>query len=350
MNFFENSKEKTPKDDQRSSIELEHFCVVFLAYFDEARGHQLLLVHPPELKNDEEFIKNESRTIFIHSIWWMSVELQEELSHVDLEFNGRNYVAKKFQAPSFRPKRRSGMTETTPETVVLILSIPINLNPFAGDLINKLYTTLSTKFKNDFSCAIEKSICEVKIIKSPRDKEVCERGTKILEKMHDEISKVFRDFGKNMQFTINSEEEKQKALAYLLYQDLKKKPLPVSEKNLFFEPASKHSKPMLENGKIEKIKLVDAYFNKDESKINFTLVNSSEEDLEQCSVHIAHLENFFEKYFYNIDIDYWFEDEELNFQFECIGKKIREEYLITVKQNDNVLFQKKIVTTKLRSI
>ncbi|MBD3188615.1 hypothetical protein GF325_17430, partial [Candidatus Bathyarchaeota archaeon] len=328
MNFFE---EKGNREVEKGGIDLERFCVVFLAYFDEARGHQLLLVHPAHLKEDEEFMQAESKTIFIHSIWWMSVELQEELNHVDLEFNGRNYLAKKFHAPSNRAKKRSGMNAETPETIVLILSIPINLNPFGGKILNNIYQKLVSEFKNDFSTAIEKSICEAKIIKSPRDKEVCIEGSKIIEEMRTTIKQVLDQFGKKIQANINSEDEKQRALAYLLYQDIKKRPQSKAENNLFFEPARESNVLDLTEVLRSKVSLADAYINKEESKINLTLINASNDDLDACSVSIAYIEDFFEKYFYSVDIDYWFAGEELNFQFECVGKKLKEEYLITVK-------------------
>ncbi|MHA1682958.1 MAG: hypothetical protein ACTSUE_18610 [Promethearchaeota archaeon] len=348
MDFFENGNQSGKKDS--GGIDLERFCVIFLAYFDEARGHQLLLVHPPYLKDDEEFMKTEAKTIFIHSIWWMSVELQAELSHVDLEFNGRNYLAKKFHAPSNRVKKRSGMNETTPETIVLILSIPINLNPFGGEILDNLYNKLLSDFKKDFSIAIEKSICEVKIIKSPRDREACLKGKEVLDAMRKSIREVLSEFAKKVQVNVNTEGEKQKALSYLLYQDIKKKPILKPVKDIFFEPSKKVEFKGLGDTLKQKIRLADSYMIKDEGKINLTLVNSSGEDLDDCVVNIAYLEDFFEKYFYSIDIEYWFDDEELNFQFNSVGNKIREEYLLNVKQGGETIYQEKILTTKLRVI
>jgi len=61
------------------------------------------------------------------------------------------------------------------------------------------------------------------------------------------------------------------------------------------------------------------------------------------------MEEFFEKYFYDVDVDCWLEGEELNFQFERIGKKMKEEYLVTVKQEGKPIYQKKLVTTKLKA-
>lgn len=346
MEFFEQKNGNSQEDS--STINLEKFCIIYLAYFDEARGHQLLLVHPPELKDDTEFLQAESKIVFIHSIWWMSVDVQAELSHVDLEFGGRNYLAKKFLAPSNRSKKRSGMDEKTPETIVLILNIPINLNPFGGELLNALYQELTAKHMADFSVAIEKSISDAKIIKNPKDKEISLNGEKILDGMITTIRSVLKDFSKQMEVNVSSESDKAKALAYLLYQDIKKRPSSVDDMNAFFTAPT--GEQIIDIGAVvrSKIKMDEAIFKKDENKIYVTLVNTSTEEICNCVVSIAYIEDFFEKYFYDVNVDCWFGGEELNFQFERVGNKLKEEYLITVKQDSNVLFQNRIMTQKLK--
>ncbi|MEX2681279.1 MAG: hypothetical protein Q6373_006740 [Candidatus Sigynarchaeota archaeon] len=350
MDFFEKKSEPAGTDGG-AAINLEKLCVIYLAYFDEARGHQLLLVHPPELKNDTEFLQAESKTVFIHSIWWMGVDVQAELSHVDLEFGGRNYLAKKFLAPSHREKKRSGMDEKTPETIVLILSIPISLNPFGGDLLSKLYQAITARHMDEFSTAIEKAICDAKIIKSPHDKDVSAAGQKILDSMTRTIRTVLQEFAKQLELNVSTEDDKRKALAYLLYQDIKGKPAASKGENGFFEAIERP--PIVDIGSAarSKITMTEALLKNDENKIHITLVNSSSDEIYNCVVSIAYMEEFFEKYFYDVTIDCWFAGEELNFQFERVGgKKMKEEYLVTVKQDGKPIFQKKLVTTKLKAI
>ncbi len=347
MDFFE-QKSGAAGTETGAAINLEKLCVIYLAYFDEARGHQLLLVHPPELKNDAEFLQAESKTIFIHSIWWMGVDVQAELSHVDLEFGGKNYLAKKFLAPSHRVKKRSGMDENTPETVVIILSIPINLNPFGGDLLARLYQAITARHMDEFSTAIDKSICDAKIIKSPHDKEASIAGQKIIDSMTQTIHLTLQEFAKQLEVNVSSEEEKRKALAYLLYQDIKTKPTAPKREGSFFE--ARAGSPIIDIGSAarSKITMTEALVKNDENKIYVTLVNSSSEEICNCVVSIAYMEDFFEKYFYDVDVDCWLEGEELNFQFERIGNKMKEEYIVTVKQDGKPIFQKKLMTTKLK--
>ncbi len=349
MDFFE-QKSGASGADGGAAINLEKLCVIYVAFFDEARGHQLLLVHPPELKNDAEFLQAESKTVFIHSIWWMGVDVQAELSHVDLEFGGRNYLAKKFLAPSHRAKKRSGMDENTPETVVIILSIPISLNPFGSDLLAKLYKAITARHMDEFSIAIEKAICDAKIIKSPHDKEACVAGQRILDSMTQTIRATLQDFATQIEVNASNEDEKHRALAYLLYQDIKARPAAPKGEGSLFEAIE--GSPIVDIGSAarSKITMTEALVKNDENKIHITLVNSSNDAINGCIVSIAYMEEFFEKYFYDVDVDFWFEGEELNFQFERIGKKMKEEYLVTVKQEGKPIYQKKLVTTKLKVV
>jgi hypothetical protein len=337
-------------EEDSGAINLEKVCVVYLAYFDEARGHQLLLVYPPELKDDTEFLQAESKIVFVHSIWWMSVDVQAELSHVDLEFGGRNYLAKKFFAPSNRAKRRSGMDENTPETIVLILNIPISLNAIGGEILKNLYQEITANHLDDFSIAIEKSICDAKIIKNPKDKEILEAGTKAIEGITSTIRKVLQEYYQQLEISVSNEVDKTKALSYLLYQDLRNKPPQAEDKKALFEPTS--GEPIIDIGATarSKIRIVDTVLKKDENKIQVMLLNTSSDEIYDCVVSIAYVEDFFEKYFYDVKVDCWFGNEELKFQFERIGKKLKEEYLVSVKQDSNVLFQQKILTQKLKVV
>ena len=114
------------------------FTQVILAAFDEVRGQQPLASYP-----DKDLILNENamKPIAIHSVWFLSVEEQEEFDHIDLEYNGRTYLAKKFRVPNFgmRKKERAGSEDETFETVVLFVSIPDELNIIGSNILEKLF-------------------------------------------------------------------------------------------------------------------------------------------------------------------------------------------------------------------
>ena len=114
---------------------LEELCYVYILYFDEERGHMPLLMYPDdELRKDKEFM----RPIKYHPVWFLEIEESEALDHIDLEFKGYTFFGKKFLAKSEREKRRAGLDETTPETIVIIISVPNDLNIFGDELLKQL--------------------------------------------------------------------------------------------------------------------------------------------------------------------------------------------------------------------
>ena len=114
--LFDSSSVKNP---------FEELAVVYVLYFDEAQGHMPLLIYPVEkYKNDKAFM----RPIKYHPIWFLSLDESDALDHIDLEFKGYTFFGKKFLTKSNREKRRAGLEEETPETIVIIVSYQIKLN------------------------------------------------------------------------------------------------------------------------------------------------------------------------------------------------------------------------------
>jgi len=68
-----NSSEKNP---------IEELCIVYVMYFDESRGHVPLLIYPDDKYKDD---KKYMRPIKYHSIWFLPVDEQEALEHIDLD-------------------------------------------------------------------------------------------------------------------------------------------------------------------------------------------------------------------------------------------------------------------------
>ena len=84
------------KEEEFPTKNAETFYQVFLCYFDESRGHIPLFTFPNELKYSAEDL----RIIKIHSIWFLDAKAQEDLSHVDLEYGDKIYLAMKFLGES----------------------------------------------------------------------------------------------------------------------------------------------------------------------------------------------------------------------------------------------------------
>ena len=104
----------------------EGLCVIYVLYFDEERGHIPLLIYPKEtekLKSDKKFM----RPIKYHSIWFLDLDEEGGLDHIDLEYKGYTFFGRKFYTTSKRIKRRAGLEVETPETIVVIVALPNDL-------------------------------------------------------------------------------------------------------------------------------------------------------------------------------------------------------------------------------
>ena len=80
----------------------------------------------------------------------------------------------------------------------------------------------------------------------------------------------------------------------------------------------------------------------DSNEIEIILENITEEDKSNLSVKIIHIKEFFEKEILNLDIDIWFQGEEL-LVISPIMPKITE-YMLSIfnKSNSEKIFTKRI--------
>ena len=156
--FEKKEKEEFPTKSQT-------FYQIFLCYFDEAMGHLPLYTFPSELKYDE----NELRIIKIHSIWFLDAEAQEDLSHVDLDYGDKQYLAMKFKGKSWRSKSRAGIERDTPETYVLIISLPREYSFLGSDLLISLYSKIK-ELADSLYILIKAEIASKRVIKTDKDK------------------------------------------------------------------------------------------------------------------------------------------------------------------------------------
>ena len=139
------------------------FYEIYMLYFDESQGATPLLFYPNEsIKNNLE----KMRLIKIHPIWFLDIKEHENLNRVDLEYEGNMYFAQKFHVKSKRKKKRAGLMEETPETIILILSIPNDIDIFGSALLNKITDIVIKNFQNTIYYIIESEIIRSEIIKT----------------------------------------------------------------------------------------------------------------------------------------------------------------------------------------
>ncbi len=312
---------------------------IFLAYFDEAYGHMPLFTYPAHLKYD----KDECRIISIHSIWWLDTETQEDLEHVDLEYSGRNYIATKFKAKSYREKARSGLKTETPETFVLITSVPVNLTPFGTNMLRTIFNKIQ-EFKDELYILIEKEIASEKPIKTPKDKEIIKKGEEIEKKLmqvcEESIPHITPDV---LDTLVNVDNVDQENLAYLLLDDLHivepgTREFDASQTTTEIQkPETRESEVFKRKIAITSISLMD-----NDQKLKITVKNISGRNLENITIRITHIQEFFETASWNTTIDVWYADEELIFQYPRIIGENNDEYMLRIEDPTGKLLVKKI--------
>lgn len=189
---------------------------VYLAYFDEMRGHEVLLRYPAPCQDFVECL----RPISIHSIWFLSPEEQAELDQVTLDYGRRTYFARKFTAPSHRKKSRAGIEEADEETLVLFVSLPEELYIFGGRILSDLHATIKEELSEDLCDLIIGHIAKKKIIPSSRTRAEIKRGNVVTEKFLELCDHVVGRYSADLVENFNLSIKRQKALAFGKKSDL----------------------------------------------------------------------------------------------------------------------------------
>ena len=303
--LFESTSEKNP---------FEELAVVYVLYFDEAQGHMPLLIYPVEkYKNDKAFM----RPIKYHPIWFLSLDESDALDHIDLEFKGYTFFGKKFLTQSKREKRRSGLHDDTPETIVIIVSLPNNIELFGDELIRILTQEVKDKYEDKLFEIIDSEILQDEVIKTPKIKKRIEIGQAIKKKLRDSIEKTtntfFSDVIKNSDATSI---RMQKAIAYLAFKGLDVSHIESKDyKGSFssiqlFDPNKKGEVTFADKKQfiILKINIIE-----DSQELEILVQNNSLEEVKGIIVKINHLKEYFEKEIMIETIENWFPQEELVF-------------------------------------
>jgi hypothetical protein len=337
-----------PKPKSLDKNPFEELAVIYVLYFDEAHGHSPLLIYPDDrYKNDKKFM----RPIKYHPIWFLGVG-SNALDHVDLEYKGYTFFGKKFLTTSKRKKRRAGLEEETPETIVIILSLPNNLEVFGDDLIQELTKKIEDKYEDKLFEIIESEIASDSMIKSPKMEQVIEKGNQIKHDLEATIDDICNKFFKNaVQGLDRSSIKMQKAIAYLALKGIDTSHIQRSDyKDSFsnvqlFDPNKENNLDLLKKSQFT-IKQINV--SKNSNELEILVVNNTEEEIHRIAIEITHVKEFFEKEIMSENIDIWFPLEELLF-ISPIFPQINEYlFFIIDKETNERLLSKKIDINSLK--
>jgi len=330
--FNSDSLEKNPN---------EYLCVVYIMYFDEKKGQIPLLMYP-----DDRFRSNKKymRPINYHPIWFLETE---ELDHIDLEYKGYAFFGKKFSAKSERKKRRAGLEEETPETIVVVVSLPIELEIFGDDLIRKLTDEIRNKFENEFYEVIESEIARETVIKTPKIQEYIKKGKKIKFFMRELIDKTVKEhFSNVIQKRAESPSLKtQRAISYFALKGFD--PISLKRGDEFstielFDPNKQKDNDLTIN---QPLSITSIYLVENSQEIEITIQNNTNKELKDISITITHLKEFFEKEIMTQEIDFWFPQEELLFVSPIVP--YIDEYLVSINHREGGESIQKILTQRI---
>lgn len=330
--FNTESLEKNPNED---------LCVVYILYFDEKKGQIPLFMYPDDLlRNNKKYM----RPIHYHPVWFLETE---DLDHIDLEYKGYTFFGKKFLTKSERKKRRAGLEFKTPETIVLIVSLPIELEIFGDKLIRKLTEQLRRKFEDQFFKVIESEIASETVIKTPEAIEHITKGTIIKIQIRELIDKVIKEYFSSVikKKSGSPSIKTQKAISYFSLKGFELSPhSSLKGANRFstielFDPEKQQL-----SGKfpfsINNINLIE-----NSQEIEIIVQNNTEEELTNISITITHVQEFFEKEVMNQEIDFWFPQEELLFVVPKVPNI--DDYLFSINERDEDGYHQKILSQRI---
>ncbi|NHI92196.1 MAG: CBS domain-containing protein [Candidatus Lokiarchaeota archaeon] len=329
------------KNSEEFPTKSQTFYQVFLCYFDEARGHLPLYTFPSELKYDE----NELRIIKIHSIWFLDSEAQENLSHVDLEYGDKIYLAMKFKGKSWRTKNRAGLEEDTPETYVLIISLPREYSFLGSDLLISLYSKIKD-LSDSMYILIKAELASKKVIKNEKDKTIIQEGIAIENDIQKVCGKLLPNLSPDvgaLKSLVSAETRKQEKLAYLLFQDMINK---TPEKTREFEISIDNNK-LQENKRkffVKKVKIVNVELSPTNDRLKLTIKNF-DDDLKNIKIQISQVKSFFETSSWETSVDTWYSGEELVFQYPITDFEVVFQLKVN-KMDGEVLLRKNIKPKK----
>jgi len=318
--FGPSSSKKNPFED---------LAVVYVMYFDEAQGHMPLLIYPDDkYRNNKTFM----RPIKYHPIWFLSLDESDALDHIDLEFKGYTFFGKKFLTHSKRKKRRAGLEEETPETIVVILSLPNKIELFGDELIRLLSQGVRNKYEDKLFEIIDSEILKEEVIKSTKSKKRIEKGDSIKKELRELIENTantfFSDVIKNSDSTSI---RMQKAIAYLAFKGIDVSHIDSKDHNgtfsniQLFDPNKKGEVNFVDKTPfmILKINIVE-----DSQELEILVQNNSLNAIKGIVIRINHLKEYFEKEVMIETIDFWDAQEELVFVSPII--QYIDEYLFFI--------------------
>ncbi len=330
-------KKRIPEPTKQKEESMEDF-IVFLFFFDEAKGHLPLVTYPKEIKENPK----ELQTIKIHPIWWLPDEEDENIEPAVFEFGNRGYIAKKFQAFSKREKHRSGMDASTLETFVLAIGAPRDFIFLGIELLGLLYSRILSVIGEKLYILCERELVLRKPFKKPADKEKIDQGNQIAN----EIVRICRETLPKLSVRRVKERKDvqtrlQQKMAQLFLEDTRTAP---PQEVRSFAMGAKPEKTTAPSTRKDLFKIISSESNFEELKFFVNLQNKHHtfDYLEDITVTISKVKGFFEIDSFETIIPSWKKEEVIRLE---VPLDLDPDYEILIRisdENQSKLFLKKL--------
>ena len=317
------------------------FCEIYFLTKDEIYGVIPFFFYPEDsIKNNEEKL----HLINIHYIWYMDIKEQSVIDYIDFGYKDEIYFARKFQTLSKRKKSLEKTEYSNVETIVIILAMPTDISSLGGDLLIKLNKNVIRFFENKLYQIIESEIVKSEIIKTPAIKEKIRIGEDLKKHLRILIANTCKEYFSTVLKEIDQNSIRfRNAISFFTQKGFMIDSGNVSNKNSIFSfNNSFKSKVKPEETQLLKspfiisnIQIADNNY-----EIEIIIQNKSEKEINNISIKISHLKEFYEKEIIDQKIDYWAPSEQLMFIVPIIP--IINEYFLIISKNNKKLFSKKI--------
>ncbi|TFF94505.1 MAG: hypothetical protein EU544_04430 [Promethearchaeota archaeon] len=233
---------------------------------------------------------------------------------------------------------------------MVIVSLPNDLNIFGDELIRILTEKIQEDFEEKLFRIIECEVAEDAVIKTPKIKQCIKEGTKYKMQLRQMIETTTNEyFSRMVKMEADTESiKKQKALSYMALKgyDISHLEGPEQEPTFsdikLFDPSKKADTELSVKKQFE---ITDINIIEDSQELEIMVRNNTGHEMDDVSIKITHVKEFFEKEVLNLTVDKWYPDEELLFISPIIPHI--DEYLFFIIEEDYEGHYQKLLAKKI---
>ncbi|MHA1168088.1 MAG: hypothetical protein ACTSRU_09720 [Candidatus Hodarchaeales archaeon] len=322
--FFNGSEIEGSKRNQTFFGNIFKFV---LACWDYVRGHEICAAYPDNLMKDQRFCKK----VFSHSIWFLGDSMGDTFKNerIDIEFQG--LVLSAFYLP-YDGESKADM----PMDFIMFIESPIERTELLDRMQPMLKQRILEDIGTDLYYIVEKHRLSAIKIKKSGYKSKISKGEKVEQKLQEIWESLAKEF---------VERDKEKESVESSEQVPGTLEIETSESAVKADLSPPRKPVLVQRAKLFQTKTIDIQTEVADDKNGYhVVVRNSLRDLEDVTVSVSHVSEFFSENVFIESIGLLGLQEKLVFEFPRENEEI--EYLIEVKEGNKSLAIKKVVIPK----